>query len=104
GHAITLTNLAPDTAYVFEVTSRGRLANASMDTNGGGLYDLQTTPLGDVLLVIGGNSFTPERETSDLSALRSNGWTASVWHIADLGSPDLAILQGRRTVIWQVGL
>src|SRR5437870_9818077 len=103
-HAITLTNLAPDTAYVFEVTSRGRLANATTDTNGGGLYHLQTTPLGDVLLVIGGNSFTPERETSYLSALRSNGWTASVWHVADLGPPDLTILQGRRAVIWQVGL
>src|SRR5439155_698901 len=103
-HAITLTNLAPDTAYVFEVTSRGRLANATTDTNGGGLYHLQTTPLGDVLLVIGGNSFTPERETSYLSALRSNGWTASVWHVADLGPPDLTILQGRRAVIWQVSL
>jgi len=103
-HAITLTNLAPDTAYVFEVTSRGRLANATTDTNGGGLYHLQTAPLGDVLLVIGGNSFPPEREASYLSALRSNGWTASVWHVADLGTPNITILQGRRAVIWQVGL
>src|SRR5207249_429881 len=103
-HAITLTNLAPDTAYAFEVTSRGRLANATTDTNGGGLYHLQTAPLGDVLLVIGGNSFPPEREASYLSALRSNGWTASVWHVADLGTPNITILQGRRAVIWQVGL
>src|SRR5207244_5611197 len=42
--------------------------------------------------------------TSYLADLRSNGWTASVWHVADLGPPDLTILQGRRAVIWQVGL
>jgi len=103
-HAITLSRLTPDTVYVFEVTSRGRLANATTDTNGGTGYHLQTTPLGDVLLVIGGKSFPQEREASYASALRTNGWTTSVWRVADLGPPDLTILQGRRAVIWQVGL
>src|SRR5205809_7709692 len=59
-HAITLTNLAPDTAHAFEVTSRGRLANPTTDTNGGGLYHLQTAPLGDGPPLIGGNSLPPE--------------------------------------------
>src|SRR2546421_12469110 len=103
-HAVSLTNLAPDTAYVFEVTSRGRLANATTDTNGGGLYHLQTAPLGDVLLVIGGNSFPPEREASYLFALRTNGRTTSVWHASALGLPNLTILQTRRAVTWQVCL
>src|SRR5205809_3894087 len=52
-HAITLTNLAPDTAYAFEVTSRGRLANATTETNGGGWYHVQTAPLGSGRLVTG---------------------------------------------------
>ncbi|TLZ67110.1 MAG: hypothetical protein E6K12_04805 [Methanobacteriota archaeon] len=103
-HAITLGNLTPDTAYLFQVTSRGRRANATTDTNGGILYHLQTAPLGDVLLVIGGKSFPPEREASYLAALKTNGWTASVWHVADLGLPNLTTLQGRRAVVWQVGL
>src|SRR2546425_5016768 len=103
-HAISLTNLSPDTLYYFAVTSRGRLANATTDSNAGLGYRFQTPSLGDVLLVMGGSSFPPEREASYGAALHGNGWTWSVWRVAELGLPNLSVLQGRRAVIWQVGL
>src|SRR5439155_20412789 len=78
-HAISLTNLSPDTLYYFAVTSRGRLANAATDSNAGLDYRFQTASLGDVLLVVGGSSFPPEREASYATALHGNGWTWSVW-------------------------
>ncbi|MCI4371288.1 MAG: fibronectin type III domain-containing protein, partial [Thermoplasmata archaeon] len=103
-HTIALTKLSPDALYYFTVTSRGRLANATMDANGGLGYRFQTAPLGDILLVVGGSSFPPEREASYAAALDGTGWTWSVWRVAELGLPPLGVLQGRRAVIWQVGL
>src|SRR5205814_1965737 len=103
-HAIMLTNLTAETDYFFEVTSRGRLGNATTDANGGLLYRYRTNPLGDVLVVIGGPSFPPEREASYEAGLSANGWTHSFWRIADQGLPGLAVLQARRAVLWQVGL
>src|SRR5881409_577490 len=103
-HTITLTRLRPETLYYLEVTSRGRLANATTDTNDRTDYQFQTSALGDVLLVVGGSSFPPEREASYAAALGDNGWTWSVWRVAELGLPPLGVLQARRVVIWQVGL
>jgi hypothetical protein len=103
-HAITLTKVAPGTAYLFEVVSRGRLGNATTDTNAGLLYRFQTPALGEVLLVVGGVSFPPEREASYAASLASNGWRVSFWRVADLGLPNLTLLQARHAVIWQVGL
>lgn len=104
GHTITLTNLRPETRYYLEVTSRGRLANATTDTNGGADYQFQTSAIGDVLVVVGGGSFPPEREASYAAALGGNEWTWSFWRVAELGLPPLGILQARRAVMWQVGL
>ena len=103
-HTITLTRLRPETLYYLEVTSRGRLANVTTDTNDGTDYQFQTSALGDVLLVVGGSSFPPEREASYAAALGDDGWTWSVWRVAELGLPPLGVLQARRVVIWQVGL
>ena len=103
-HTITLTNLRPQTRYYLEVTSRGRLANATTDTDGGAGYQFETSALGDVLVVIGGSSFPVEREMSYAAALAGAGWTWSFWRVAELGLPPLAVLQARRAVIWQVGL
>ncbi|HEX9341715.1 MAG TPA: S8 family serine peptidase [Thermoplasmata archaeon] len=103
-HAITLSSLSPDTVYYFAIESRTRLGNATTDSNGGLAYAFRTAPLGDVLLVIGGDSFPPEREASYAAALNDNAWTWSLWRVADLGLPPLALLQSRRAVIWQVGL
>src|SRR2546428_846255 len=103
-HTITLMRLRPETLYYLEVTSRGRLANVTTDTNDGADYQFQTSAMGDVLLVVGGSSFPPEREASYAAALDDNGWTWSVWRVAELGLPPLGVLQARRVVIWQVGL
>src|SRR5207245_9827386 len=64
----------------------------------------QTWAMGDVLLVVGGSSFPPEREASYAAALVDNGWTWSVWRVAELGLPPLGVLQARRVVIRQGGL
>src|SRR2546422_596908 len=103
-HTITLMRLRPETLYYLEVTSRGRLANVTTDTNDGADYQFQTSAMGDVLLVVGGSSFPPEREASYAAPLDDNGWTWSVWRVAELGLPPLGVLQARRVVIWQVGL
>src|SRR2546426_531190 len=103
-HTITLTRLRPETLYYLEVTSRGRLANATMDTNDGTEYQFQTSRMGDVLLVVGRSSFPPEREASYAAAFDEDGWTWSWWRVAELGGPPLGVLQTRRAVIWQVGL
>src|SRR2546428_5357906 len=60
--------------------------------------------MGDVLLVVGGSSFPPEREASSAAAFDEDGWTWSLWRVAELGLPPLGVLQARRAVIWQVGL
>src|SRR5207245_9185803 len=93
-----------DTRYYQVVTSRRRLANATTDTDGGADYQFDTSAIGDILIVVGGSSFPPEREASYAAALASNGWTGSFWRVAELGLPPLAVLQARRAVIWQVGL
>src|SRR5207245_2618134 len=73
-------------------------------TEGGAGYQFDTSAIGDILVVVGGSSFPPEREASYAAALASNGWTGSFWRVAELGLPPLAVLQARRAVIWQVGL
>jgi len=103
-HAIVLKGLAPDALYTYDVVSRAAVGPATRDANGGRHYTFRTPPFGDVLLVIGDDSFPAEREASYAAALDGFGWTWSAWHVADLGLPPLAVLQGRKAVIWQVGL
>ena len=98
-HAVPLSRLVPDTSYYFEIVSRGRLGNATTDRNGGLLYAFRTPALGDVLVVVGGPSFPPEREASYAAALDGNGWTWSMWRVAELGLPPLGTLQARRAVL-----
>ncbi len=103
-HAAVLKGLAPDTLYTFDVLSRGAVGPPTRDANGGRHYTFRTPPWGDILLVLGDDTFPAEREASYAAALDSFGWTWSPWHVADLGLPSLALLQGRKAVIWQVGL
>ncbi len=103
-HAIVLQGLTPDTLYAFDVVSRGAVGPPTRDANGGRHYAFRTPTLGDVLLVIGDRTFPEEREASYVAALDAFGWTWSAWPVADLGLPPLAVLQGRKAVIWQVGL
>ncbi len=103
-HVLVLKGLAPDTAYSFDVLSRGAVGPATRDANGGRHYTFRTPSWGDILLVLGDTTFPAEREASYAAALNAFGWTWSAWHAADLGLPPLAVLQGRKAVIWQVGL
>ena len=103
-HALVLKGLLADTLYLYDVLSKDQLGHATRDTNGGRHYAFRTPPWGDVLLVIGDDSFPPEREASYAAAFDALGWTWSAWRVADLGLPSLALLQGMRAVVWQVGL
>ncbi|HKW42677.1 MAG TPA: fibronectin type III domain-containing protein, partial [Thermoplasmata archaeon] len=103
-HAIALTGLAADMLYYFDASSGGRLGNTTLDANSGSDYSFHTAPMGDILLVVGGSSFPPEREASYAAALDGTGWTWSVWRVADDGLPPLSVLRAARAVVWQVGL
>ncbi len=103
-HAVVLQGLQADTLYYYDVLSADALGHVTRDTNGGRHYTLRTPPWGDVLLVIGDATFPAARETSYAGALNALGWTWSSWHVADLGLPPLSVLQGRKAVLWQVGL
>ncbi len=104
GHDILLTGLQADTLYYYDVLARDALGHVTRDSNGGRHYTFRTPPWGDVLLVIGDSTFPAARVASYAAALSALGWTWSTWFVADLGLPPLAVLQGRRAIIWQVGL
>jgi hypothetical protein len=103
-HAVVLQGLLADTPYVYDVVSRDQLGHVTRDTNGGRHYTFRTPPWGDVLLVIGDDTFPVEREASYAAAFDALGWTWSAWSVADLGLPSFAILQTMKAVVWQVGL
>ncbi len=103
-HALSLIGLQPDTLYYYDVLSTDVVGHVTRDTNGGRHYTFRTPPWGDVLLVVGDSTFPDDRLASYAAALDAFGWTWSTWSVADLGLPPLAILQGRRAIIWQVGL
>ncbi len=103
-HDLVVTGLQADTLYYYDVLARDALGHVTTDSNGGRHYTFRTPPWGDVLLVIGDDTFPAAREASYAAALDALGWTWSVWPVADLGLPPLSVLQGRRAVIWQVGL
>ena len=103
-HTLALTGLQPDTLYYYDVLSTDALGHLTRDSNGGRHYTFRTPPWGDVLLVVGDDTFPADREASYAAALAAFGWTWSTWHVSDLGLPPLSVLQGRRAVLWQVGL
>ena len=104
GHALVLNGFAADTLYYFDVVSAGRTGNVTIDADGGGHYRFRTAGWGDILVVIGDDSFPATREASYAAALNARGWTWSLWRISDLGPPPLAFLRDRLAVIWQTGL
>ncbi|OGS46671.1 MAG: hypothetical protein A3K66_07900 [Euryarchaeota archaeon RBG_16_67_27] len=103
-HALILTGLQPDTLYYFDVASRDRLGQETRDANDGRHHRVRTAAFGDVLLVVGDDSFPEEREVSYIRALDGGSWTWSSWHVESDGLPPLPLLQAHRAVIWQVGL
>ena len=103
-HALVLQGLQADTLYEYDVLSRDQLGHLTRDTNGGLHYAFRTPPWGDVLLVLGDDTFPAAREASYAAAFEGTGWTWSPWPVSDLGLPPLSVLQARKAVVWQVGL
>src|SRR5512136_1802974 len=56
-HALVLKGLQAETLYVYDVVSTDQLGHVTRDTNGGRHYTFGTPPWGDVLLVIGDDTF-----------------------------------------------
>jgi len=103
-HDLSISGLVADTLYYYDVAARDRHGQETRDTNGGRHFRFLTDRFGDVLLVLADDSFPPEREPSWSNALDSNGWTWSLWKVADAGLPSLPVLQVHLAVLWQVGL
>lgn len=103
-HAATLAGLQPDTPYYYDVVARDRHGQETRDTFAGRHYRFRTSAFGDVLLVIGDDSFPADRETTWATGLDANAWTWSSWRNEDAGLPSLGVLQAHRAVLWQVGL
>ncbi|MGQ0797774.1 MAG: S8 family serine peptidase, partial [Methanobacteriota archaeon] len=103
-HDATLAGLQPDTTYFYDVVARDRHDQETRDTNAGRHYRFRTEAFGDLLLVIGDDSFPTAREATWANALDANGWTWSRWRNEDAGLPPLGVLQAHRAVLWQVGL
>jgi len=75
-HAVGLTGLSADTVYYYDTESADPQGLSTRDTNGGAHYSFRTTAPGEVLLVIGENSFGPDRVAMYRDALATSGWDA----------------------------
>lgn len=102
-HAVSVSNLATDTVYYFDVCSTDRQGHTSCDSAGGNHYSFRTSLYGEVLLVIGDGSFSPDRLAMYRAALADRKWSLNEWDILTQGMPTLALLRDYKAVIWQVG-
>lgn len=102
-HSVTLTNLATEQLYYFDVMS-ARTGHTTRDDNAGAHYRFKTTERAEVLLVIGGVSFPVERVGFYRNALQSASWSWNEWDVPTQGDPTLATLQSYKAVLWQPGL
>ena len=106
GQELALSGLAPDTLYYYDVESWDMYGHRTRATNGGSHYTFRTTPIGDVLVVIGDDegfnvTFIEECYATALSA---KGWTHNFWKCYLQGTPSLTELQSYKAVVWQVGI
>ena len=104
-HAVLLDGLLPETTYYFDVESEDGVGNTTRDDAGGAHYRFTTGTKGDILLVIGDDSFGQlERYRS---ALASKGWDATVLKGGTIENPVVgdmtAGLRSYTAVWWQVG-
>ena len=106
-HSIILVNLATATLYYFDVRSSDRHGHTPTDDNGGQHYAFKTTAKGEILLVLGDETFEqkrPEGVQAYRQSLAASGWSYNEWHVTYSGDPSLAIMQTYKAVIWQVGM
>ncbi len=105
GHALTLTGLAPETTYYFDVESRDQAGNTTRDDAGGFHYRFTTSAAGDILLAIGDSSFPHEAYYQ--SAFRNYGWNGSVLAGSPTDNPPVGDrnsgLRSYTAVLWQSG-
>jgi hypothetical protein len=103
-HAIDLIGLQTGKKYYFDVESSDWFSHATIDTNGGMHYTFTTTDRGEIVLIIGDESFPPERVKYYRRALEWGGWSYNLWYVQRGGDPPLSFLQKYKVVIWQTGL
>jgi len=106
-HSITLVNLQTATLYYFDVTSTDARGHNTTDNNGGQHYTFKTTAKGEILLVLGDETYEqkrPEGVQAYRQSLAARGWSYNEWHVAYSGDPSLLLLQSYKAVIWQVGM
>lgn len=105
-HSVTISGLAPETGYFFDVESKTHTGNATRDDNGGAHYKFTSGKRGDVLLVIGDPTF--DKTNLYTQALDALGWDYSLLNEGTIINPlvgdETAGLRSYKAVWWQVGL
>ena len=106
-HSITLVNLQTAVLYYFDVLSTDGRGHDTTDDNAGKHFAFKTTAKGEILLVLGDETYEQKR-TEGVQAYRQSlsakGWSYNEWHVTYSGDPSLGLLQSYKAVIWQVGL
>src|SRR5256886_3030308 len=97
-HGITLTNLAPNTTYFFEVTATDQAGNTAIDNNGGAHYTFTTLPIPQVLFVA--NDFGQNLPPYYTIALSGVGQDFGLLDVSVQRNPTLGDLGGFKVVIW----
>jgi hypothetical protein len=103
-HEIDLIGLETGVKYYFDVESSDRFGHTTLDDFGGVHYTFTTTEKAEILLVIGDETFPPDRVQSYRDAFEWGGWSYNLWYIDRSGDPSLALLQEYKAVLWQTGL
>jgi len=106
-HSIILVNLQTATLYFFDVQSTDARGHNTTDDNGGQHYAFKTTAKGEILLVLGDETYEqkrPEGVQAYRQSLAARGWSYNEWHVAYSGDPSLGLMQSYKAVIWQVGM
>ncbi len=105
-HAVTITGLATNQTYYFDVESVDHQGNGVRDDAGGVHYRFTTDSRRDVLVVITDSSF--DKRGYYETALSSRGWAHAIWEGALASPPRLGNLDSGlrsfKAVVWQPGL
>lgn len=105
-HALRVDGLLPATTYYFDVESVDHTGNSTRDNAGGGHYRFTTGSKGDILLVVGDNSFAGKETLYD-DAFASRGWSYNLLGGGTISDPlvgdKTAGMRSYAAVWWQTG-
>jgi hypothetical protein len=101
-HSVTLTGLAENTIYYFDIASTDRFGYTVTDDNSGAHYIFKTARRSTILFV-DATKETYFCKDKYKAALEAHGWTYSIWDLGQSGVPSLSTLQEYYTVIWETG-